>query len=126
MIFDLKTTADASPRKVQRSFVDLGNDLQGEAYRDGIETIFPDLVGRSRMVFIYAETEAPWVVQLYEAGGMMRDLGANKWHRAKELWTYSLKNDYWPSYFSGIGQLDPLPWQMDFESEVETKEIPNV
>lgn len=118
VIWDLKCVSDASPRKVQRSFVDYCWDIQRAAYVDAIETTIPALAGRSRMVYAFAETEPPYAVHLYEADGAMRELGENKWHRAKQLWVECLENNHWPGYFSGIGQITPLPWQLTAMEEL--------
>lgn len=120
IIWDFKTTGDASPSKVVRQFVDMGYDIQFAAYTDGIESTMPELAGRSRFLFAYAETEAPYAVQIYEPDGMMKNLGHGKWTWAKHKWTQCLEENKWPGYFSGIGQLSPLPWQMT-ESEIETE-----
>lgn len=113
IIWDLKCVADASPRKVQRSFVDYGWDIQSAAYKDGIETNYPDLAGRVRAIYTFAETSPPYVVHLYEPDGMMRELGENKWDRAKRQWVECLETGVWPGYFSGVGQITPTPWQMN-------------
>lgn len=123
IIWDFKTTSDASPRKIVRQFVDMGYDIQYAAYTDGIESTIPALVGRSRFLFAYAETEPPYAVQVYEPDGMMKALGKSKWDWAKLRWAENLAANEWPGYFSGIGQLTPLPWQMtDVEIETEVKE----
>lgn len=124
VIHDLKTTTDASPKKMVRHFVDMGYDIQRAAYTEAIETTYPELVGRTRMIYWVAEMEPPYLVHPYEAAGDMRMLGEEKWHRAKQQWRECLENDYWPGYFSGIAQLSPTPWQMaELGVEIETKEI---
>lgn len=120
IIWDFKTTTDASPRKIQRQFVDMGYDIQYAAYTDGIETTIPALAGRSRFLFVYAETEYPHAVTVYEPSGMMRNLGKSKWDWAKLRWSENLRTGEWPGYFKGVGQLSPLPWQMaDVQIETE-------
>ncbi len=124
LIWDLKCVADASPKKVQRSFVDYGWDIAHAAYVDGIETIYPELAGRVRMIFPFAETDPPYAVHLYQPDGAMRDLGANKWHEAKRKWAMCLETGVWPGYFLGVGQISPLPWQMTaMEEDLETAEV---
>jgi len=112
IIWDLKCVSDASPRKVQRSFVDYGWDIQRAAYVDGIETTIPALAGRCRMIYAFAETDPPHTVHLYEPDAMMRELGDNKWYRAKQQWIECLETGHWPGYFKGVGQITPTPWQM--------------
>lgn len=124
IIWDLKCVADASPTKLVRSFVDYGWDIARAAYTDGINTLHPELAGRTRMLFAVAETEPPYLVHLYEAGGEMRLLGDEKWHRAKQIWVDSLERNWWPGYFTGIAQLNPTPWQMAaLSAEIETEEV---
>jgi len=63
-------------------------------------------------------------VHLYEADGMMRELGDNKWFMAKQTWASCMETGNWPGYFSGIGQISPLPWQMTtLSDELETTEV---
>lgn len=124
IIWDLKCVDDASPSKVVRSFVDYGWDVARAAYTDGIETLYPELAGRTRMIFPFAETSPPYLVHLYEAGGEMRLLGDEKWHRAKQEWVNCLEKNFWPGYFTGIAQLNPTPWQMAaLSAEIETEEV---
>lgn len=118
VIWDLKCVADASPRKVQRSFVDYGWDIQHAAYVDAIETLEPELAGRVQMLYAFAETEPPYAVHVYQPDGMMRELGENKWHEAKRRWVECLETNNWPGYFSGIKQITPLPWQMTAMEEL--------
>jgi len=122
IIWDLKCVDNASPRKVQRSFVDYGWDIQSAAYKDGIENNYPDLAGRVRAIYAFAETSSPYAVHLYEPDGMMRELGENKWHRAKQQWVECLETNNWPGYFKGIGQISPLPWQLTVMEDFETTE----
>lgn len=118
VIWDLKCVVDASPRKVQRSFVDYGWDIQHAAYIDAIETIEPELAGRVQMLYAFAETEPPYAVHIYQPDGMMKDLGASKWHHAKERWVGCLELNHWPGYFDGVRQISPLPWQMTAMEEL--------
>ena len=122
IIWDLKCVADASPKKVQRAFVEYGWDIAASGYVDGIETQFLDLAGRVKIIFPFAETEPPYAVHLYEPDAMMRELGANKWHRAKQVWSECMETNVWPGYFTGIGQVGPTPWQMtELDQEIEVR-----
>lgn len=125
IIWDLKCVSDASPAKVVRSFVDYGWDIARAAYTDGIESMYPELAGRTRMIFPFAETEPPYLVHLYEASGEMQMLGAEKWYQAKLKWADCLENNRWPGYFSGIAQISPKPWQMAAiqDDEIITQEV---
>lgn len=121
-IFDLKTTSDASPKKVQRLFTDMGWDIQAAAYREAVENINPDLAGRVQMLFIVCEIEPPYCVQLYEPDGIMRSLGEEKWDWAKKTFRECTESGEWPGYFQGIGRIGPTPWAMNFEQTIETEE----
>lgn len=124
IIWDLKCVADASPAKVVRSFVDYGWDIARAAYTEGIETNYPELAGRTRMIFPFAETEPPYLVSLYEASGEMELLGKEKWYRAKMKWVDCLATGRWPGYFTGVAQIQPTPWQMAaIEYQDEPKEV---
>lgn len=119
-VIDLKIVSDASPKKFVRSFVDFGYDIQMAAYIEGIETTMPELAGRVNHLFIACEKEPPHCVQLYNMSGMMMSLGQSKWQWAKDKWAECLSTNHWPGYFEGIGRLEPLPWQINYESIIET------
>ena len=122
IIYDLKTTTDVSPKKVQRLFVDMGWDIAHAAYIEGMETMNPDLAGRIKMLFIVCEIDKPFCIQLYEPDGMMISLGKNKWDTAKFIWKQCMDSGEWPGYFSGIGRISPTPWQMTFSQDIDTKQ----
>ena len=74
------------------------------------------------MLFIACEPNPPYVVQLYEPSGMMKSLGKNKWDTAKFIWKQCMDENHWLGYFEGVGRLDPLPYQMNFEQSIETSD----
>lgn len=118
IIWDLKTCQDASPAAVWRSVTNFGYDVQYAAYTDGIETLYPELVGRSRFIFAFCEVEAPFAVQLYELSERKKDIGRNKWHYAKCKWVECLETGVWPSYFTGVGIVEAKKWENDFTPDV--------
>ena len=122
IIWDLKTCQDAGHAAVWRSITNFGYDVQYAAYTDGIESLDPSLLGRSRFIFAFCEVDAPYAVQLYELSERKKDIGRNKWHEAKRQWVNCLESGIWPSYFSGIGIIDAKPWETDFMEQIEIKE----
>jgi hypothetical protein len=114
-IFDLKTTRDASPDAIALSMVKYGYDIQHAAYRQAIETMHPELVGKVRMLFVFAETEPPYAVTIAEPAGTMRSLGSHKWDRACRVWSECLASGIWPGYSDDVVQIEARPWQMENE-----------
>lgn len=114
-ILDLKTTFNASPEAIQRHMVDHGADIQRAAYVEAIETLHPQLAGRVRMQFVYAETSPPYAITIAEPAGSMRALGSAKWRRAKRVWAECLTSGHWPAYSDTVVQIESRPWQLEEE-----------
>jgi PDDEXK-like domain of unknown function (DUF3799) len=125
-IYDLKTTKDASPNAIARSMVDYGYDIQHAAYRQALETLRPELAGKSRMLFLFVETEPPYALTIAEPSGTMRSLGAHKWDRACRTWRDCLASGVWPGYADDVVQIEALPWQMTQELQEEGDVIESV
>lgn len=121
-IIDLKFVSNASPGAAARQCINLGYDLKAAAYTSAIEHIFPDLAGRVRFLWLFAEVDPPYALTLARPGGVMRALGQAKWMRACETWKRCLA-DYgtekpWPSYTSEVVDLLAPEWAMKQEVEV--------
>lgn len=127
IIFDLKTVEDASDEAITRSIVAYGADVQHAAYVEGVEANNPELVGRVKMLFIFAECEAPYAVNVRALGGSLRELGERKWKRAKASWAACVQRGVWPGY-EGTAPLEAKPWQLseEMDQQLAAMEVPNV
>lgn len=117
VIYDLKTTDNASTAKIQRKMVDMGYDIQGVAYVEAVEAKYKEIAGRVKMVFIFAEVEPPYAINVVEMAGSMKALGQSKWDRAKQIWKNCLDLNMWPSYSTEITRIEAMPWQINTEIE---------
>ncbi len=109
IVLDLKVTADACPTSVERTAENLGYAIQSAAYTGALTKLRPDLAGRIRFVFAFAEAEEPYALNLCEPDGLFRELGERRWSRAVNAWARCLKNNEWPAY-PGINDLSAPTW----------------
>lgn len=109
LIFDLKTTYDASPSGIERSMNSQSADIQWAAYTSGLTTLLPELAGRERMRFVYAEPDPPYAVVIADPDGTMQELGARRWKRAIEMWDRAITTGEFPGYPREI-RVAAKPW----------------
>jgi len=112
VIYDIKTTSDASPDACERKIVQMGYDIQAEFYRMALEAIYPALAGKTRFVLLFVETSAPWVMTPYELSPMAAAIGRTKVLKAIGTWRECLLFDNWPGYSTQILQIEPKPWAL--------------
>jgi hypothetical protein len=112
-IDDLKIAETVHPDAIASKFETYGYDIQWAAYTEAVETIRPDLAGRVRMRFLFAEPKPPYEVVVCEPDGEMRALGKLKWERAKLRWGQCLAERRFPGYANGrILRIAPKPWNV--------------
>jgi hypothetical protein len=109
---DLKTTINATPRKIVRAIVDFDYDLQAAMYRHLVHLSRGDDVGP--MVQIYVETEAPFGVQVVPLldEGWIRG-GDHKLQTILARHAECLESGTWPSYESAPLILAPPIWYLN-------------
>ncbi len=110
LIVDLKTADNASPSVLGRKMVDFGYAIQHAAYISAIETLRPELAGRVRFVFAFAETEPPYAVTIAHPAGTMRALGKWQWEKAVRTWGECLRTKKFPMY--GATEVEAPAWAM--------------
>jgi hypothetical protein len=110
VILDLKITADASPSGVERTAENFGYAIQSAAYTSGLSKLRPDLAGRIKFIFAFAESEEPFALNLREPDGVFRELGERRWRRAVTTWARCTANNEWPAY--DAGPISPPPWAL--------------
>lgn len=121
VIYDLKVTESASSSSIQRSAESFGYAIQWAAYISGQSRVLQDLGrdadyrSRLRMLFIFAEPNPPYAMQILSPDGMMRELGQRRWRRAVETWSKCIADKHWPAYGDGIGEMSPPPWALAAE-----------
>lgn len=117
-IYDVKTCADASYGKLQRSVLQFGYHVQAAAYVSAVEHIVPRLAGRARFVLLFIENDTNAIVPV-ELDGTFREIGRERWQTAVNVWQACLASGVWPGYaHDGPVRLECPEWarvQNDFD-----------
>lgn len=107
VIFDLKSTADASPREFQRSIATYGYHLQAAHYQDGVQEILGSALP---FVYICVEKESPHMVAVYE----LDDASVMEGKRLCDGLMAQIKAcddlGVWPGYGDGIQEIGLPVW----------------
>lgn len=116
---DLKTTTDATPRKIVRAITEFDYDLQAAMYRRLVSLTHGDATV-DPMTHIYVETSAPHGVQVVELAdeGWIRG-GDLKLETVLERHAECTASGEWPGYENGTLVLAPPTWYLiDIDMEV--------
>lgn len=119
LILDLKKAADASDKKLERVIYDLGYDIQEHGYREAAQAEHPELAGRLRFHFLFAETDAPYAVNPIELAGSMSEIGRRRWQEANEKWAECMKTGVWPGYARKNKRIEATAWQLAASMETD-------
>lgn len=112
IVYDLKTTSDASPRSLGRKVVDMGYDIQAHAYTRALEELTGE-PGRVEFKWVFCELEPPYSVTVCSPGASLRELGRVRWSKARDVWRECLRTNEWPSNYSADPvKLQAPPWAM--------------
>jgi len=116
-IFDLKKTASANPKDLERSITRYGYHIQQAAYIEAVEFFYPHLSGRVSFEFLFYETSEPYCMTPAKLDGGLRMLGQARWDSAKAKWRDCLLHGLWPEYESannedGAVVLSAKPWDL--------------
>lgn len=132
IIDDLKFTTDASPEAFTSKMVEFGYDIQWKAYTEAIETLIPEVAGRVRMRFVVVECnedDPSNEVSVIEPDGTMRELGEQRWRRAKAVWQRCLaagvEEKFWPGYSAGVVRVGAPAWALSREMERQQNRMEN-
>ncbi|MFD0902382.1 PD-(D/E)XK nuclease-like domain-containing protein [Actinomadura sediminis] len=106
ILADLKTTTNASPRKVAKTVADFGYDQQGAWYLDGYRAL--GLAPDPAMVFVFVEKDPPYLVSVVELDQPALIVGGELNRRALDLYARCRATDTWPGYSPEI-ELVSLP-----------------
>lgn len=112
LILDVKTAEDANPRALGARCYSFGYDIQDAAYRQGVETLIPELGGRARMLFVFCETTPPYEVVVSPMAGSMRAVGEARWNQAIKLWGECLASGKFPGYVTDAVGIEAPVWAM--------------
>lgn len=109
---DLKTTTDATPRKIVRAITEFDYDLQAAMYRRLVSLTHGDAVVEP-MTHIYVETSEPHGVQVVELAdeGWIRG-GDLKLETVLERHAECTATGEWPGYENGTLYVAPPIWYL--------------
>lgn len=127
-IYDLKKTASANPKDLERSITRYGYHVQHAAYVEAVEFFYPHLAGRVSFEFLFYETTPPYCVTPARLDGGLKMLGKARWDAAKARWRDCLMNDSWPEYSAankenGAVILTAKPWDLTDLGETTDDEL---
>lgn len=97
ILIDLKTCVSAEPEKFARDLFNMGYPLQEAMYREGFQA--------DAFAFVAVEKKTN-VVQVYTLDDLFDQVGYFIYRQALEQWTEHLKTNVWPTYRTGVTQLD--------------------
>jgi len=113
VIYDLKTTTDASPEACVRAVANYGYDVQAAHYLDAWEAATGE---RRAFRFVCVEKEPPHgcsVVELYDdpddPADWMLD-ARSKAAEARRIWKRCLATGEWPGYPAGVAVIGAPTW----------------
>lgn len=122
MIIDLKIVENVG-ETFERSMSPHGLDMQAYSYTRAMETVYPDLAGRIRFMFLLCRNDGRHVVPVYP-GRTKIELGGHRWDRAVKLWAECLSKglaaEHWPGPPARVAEASN--WELTRELEYELAE----
>jgi hypothetical protein len=118
-IIDVKVSESAHPKKFASKVYDFGYDIQAAAYTEALDENEPDQAGRRQYIWAVVEPEPPHRCLVRPIGSAYLEMGQRRWKRAKAIWAQCLETDIWPDYTEGTEAIDPPPYVMRREEELE-------
>lgn len=121
VVFDVKTTADASIDSLIRRVSSMHYDMQLATYEWLAEEAFPGFKGRVRSYLLFVETCAPYSFVPVELDGSYRQIGRSKLGRAWDAWCLGMASGIWPGYADGVVTISPPPYEVSRELDEEIR-----
>lgn len=101
--FEVKITHDANPAIVGRVVGDKGYDLQRVFYVDVLSCFEKRFAGKVRVVFLFIEPNAPFLLSPGELTNVSLAIGTSRYDRALARWKRGRSKGEWPGYCEGQG-----------------------
>lgn len=115
LVFDIKTSADASYKSFQSSCANYGYFIQAAMIKQALESLDIEFI---EFVFIVVEKEPPYALAVYSLSQESIEYGENKYNEMMDGILYCMERDNWPSY--RVQQLTPPAWvKYDNAMEIE-------
>lgn len=109
-IFDLKITGDARPETCFKQISKMNYDLQQHFQIRALQGAFPHLAGRIKHLFLFVESEFPFLVTPVELSAELAHNGRAKFGMALESWKTCTHTNRWPGYTAGIVTAEANTW----------------
>lgn len=119
IMHDIKTTANASRRSMQRSIIDYGYDVQVHMGMEAARALGKD---PQTFLFTAVEKKPPFCVGLYTADEMVLQSGEKRFRDLLTLLSNCIADNHWPSYTQGYEDAQLPNWHM-YEIEGTEEEI---
>lgn len=112
LVWDLKTTQDASPAGFAKSLANFGYDLQAAHYLEAVQQSRETDYGVSDFCFVCVEKEPPHATAVYRVTD--RNLSAVRERRLGLLRAYGecVESGNWPGYSDTIQDIEVPAWEM--------------
>lgn len=101
ILIDLKTCLSAEPEKFAKDLINLSYPLQQAMYMDGFDA--------DAFAFVCVE-KGTNTVQVYTLDDLFYETGHFIYRQALEQWAECLQSGVWPTYRTGVSQLDCPTW----------------
>lgn len=118
-IVDLKTTSKGLSDRALTSKIGDGLDMKAAFHLRGLEQLMPEVAGRAKWLWVFAETKPPFEARVVEMGNTTRHYGDHKAAFAIERWRECLAANRWPGYPREIEQFEYPQWASDRWDDVE-------
>ena len=127
-IVDLKTTeGSVHPDACAAALVKSPAVIQNCAYQSAVAARHPGLAGRTRMLFLFAQSREPYMITPVTCAGSMAHLGESRWMRAIESWSSCLAGgtaaEHWPQHTDRPIEVFAPAWALSQELELEAQEV---
>lgn len=110
LAIDYKSTSmSANPHTLSRRISEMGYDIQESFYRRGIAAIEGT---PPRFVFLFQETESPYLCSFVDLSSEFSDMGDQKVNYGIDLWKKCVSTGQWPGYPLRTCCVDAPPWAL--------------
>jgi hypothetical protein len=98
-IIDLKTTGNGvSTGDAGRTMANMGYEVSEAFYLRGLTRLMPELAGRAKFTFVFAETDPPYEAAVIENDATGREMGRRKIEYAISRFGDCQRDGEWPGY----------------------------
>lgn len=122
VVYDIKTTNDASPDGLRSHVFRFGGDIQAAAYLSALEKEWGE-EGQWSFYSIYIEQEPPYGIVPVKLSGHYLEIGRRRWQKAIDIWSECVRANEWPDYNNSQPvNLEPPAWVVE-QAEAMTLEV---